>query len=147
MTSGQIAEVVRLQETGDKRPFGDIAFSLGYVDAYALRAYADFVSAQELMKDLSEKISQDERGFCFDCFWDGEESTGHAELVSARERLGIKTDEVDWSENSNPGQWIALAGGKSVWVRSVCGSGLEKVAILHGYLAANGWKRRPEPAS
>jgi hypothetical protein len=46
MNSEQIAEVLKLQETGDRRVFGDIAFSLGYVDAYALKAYADFTDAK-----------------------------------------------------------------------------------------------------
>jgi len=44
MTAEQVAEVVRRQEAGDKRTFGGIALSIGYVDAYALKAYADFVS-------------------------------------------------------------------------------------------------------
>jgi hypothetical protein len=46
MTSEQIAEVHRLQETGDKRAFGDIALSMGYIDVYALKAYADFASGK-----------------------------------------------------------------------------------------------------
>lgn len=46
MTHEQIAEVLRLQAAGEKRMFGDIAFSLRYVDAYALKAYADSVDAR-----------------------------------------------------------------------------------------------------
>ena len=42
MIHEQIEEVLNLQEAGDKRTFGDIAFSKGYVDAHALKAYADF---------------------------------------------------------------------------------------------------------
>ncbi|MGA2380459.1 MAG: hypothetical protein ABSG85_14250 [Spirochaetia bacterium] len=46
MTSEQIKEVLRLQEAGDKRTFGDIALSMGYVDVHALKAYADFASGK-----------------------------------------------------------------------------------------------------
>ncbi|MGA2642430.1 MAG: hypothetical protein ABSG21_16190 [Spirochaetia bacterium] len=46
MTAEQVAEVLRLQEKGDKRMFGSIAISLGYVDVYALKAYVDSVSGK-----------------------------------------------------------------------------------------------------
>jgi hypothetical protein len=41
MTAEKVAIVLQLQKAGDKRTFGDIALSIGYVDVYALKAYAD----------------------------------------------------------------------------------------------------------
>jgi len=41
MTSERIAEVLRAQEAGDKRSFGEIAIAKGYADVYSLKAYAD----------------------------------------------------------------------------------------------------------
>jgi len=46
MTAEQVAEVLRLQAKGDKRMFGSIAISAGYVDVYALKAFADSVSGK-----------------------------------------------------------------------------------------------------
>jgi hypothetical protein len=46
MSSEQVAEVLKLQGLGDKRTFGGVALSLGYVDAYALKAYADFIDTK-----------------------------------------------------------------------------------------------------
>jgi len=44
MNAEQVAEVLKRQQGGDKRTFGGIALSIGYVDAYALKAYSDFIS-------------------------------------------------------------------------------------------------------
>jgi len=41
MTPERIAEVLRAQEAGDKRSFGEIAIAKGYADVYSLKAYAD----------------------------------------------------------------------------------------------------------
>ncbi len=49
MTSEEIAEVLRLQAAGDKRPFGEIALSMGYVDLQAIKAYEDFARGNEAL--------------------------------------------------------------------------------------------------
>ena len=41
MTAEKVAIVLQLQKAGDKRTFGDITLSMGFVDVYALKAYAD----------------------------------------------------------------------------------------------------------
>jgi hypothetical protein len=41
MTREQVAEVLKLQDNGDARMFGEIAIELGYIDDGALRKYLD----------------------------------------------------------------------------------------------------------
>ena len=41
MTPERIVEVLRAQQAGDKRSFGEIALAKGYADVYSLKAYAD----------------------------------------------------------------------------------------------------------
>ncbi|MGO9308445.1 MAG: hypothetical protein ACLQDL_05415 [Spirochaetia bacterium] len=46
MTSEEITEVLGLQAAGDKRPFGEIALSKGFVDVQAIKAYEDFARGE-----------------------------------------------------------------------------------------------------
>ena len=39
MKSYQVEDVLRVQSSGDKRPFGEIALELGYIDDQAIQAY------------------------------------------------------------------------------------------------------------
>jgi hypothetical protein len=39
MKSYQVEDVLRLQERGDRRMFGEIAIELGYIDDQAIRKY------------------------------------------------------------------------------------------------------------
>jgi hypothetical protein len=41
MTPGQVAEVLRAQRSGDRRLFGEIAISRGYIDDAAVWRYVD----------------------------------------------------------------------------------------------------------
>ncbi len=41
MTEEQVNEVLELQKKGDKRLFGEIAISLGYIDDEAIRKYIE----------------------------------------------------------------------------------------------------------
>ena len=41
MTEEQVNEVLELQKNGDKRLFGEIAISLGYIDDEAIRKYIE----------------------------------------------------------------------------------------------------------
>ena len=43
MTVPQVEAVLEAQHTGDTRSFGEIAFSLGYVDDGSLRRFADYL--------------------------------------------------------------------------------------------------------
>ena len=47
MTNEQVAEVLRTQESGDKRIFGEIAIELGYVNDEALQRYVEIVHQQK----------------------------------------------------------------------------------------------------
>ena len=39
ITEKQVAEIVKMQEQGDKRLFGEIAIALGYIDDAAIEKY------------------------------------------------------------------------------------------------------------
>lgn len=41
----QIDEVLRLQQAGDNRPFGEIAVGLGYINEEALKRYVEAMAA------------------------------------------------------------------------------------------------------
>jgi len=43
----QVESVLATQGTGDKRPFGEIALSLGFIEDNALRRYADYLDAHK----------------------------------------------------------------------------------------------------
>ena len=47
MTPEQVEEVVRTQEAGDGRIFGEIAIELGYIDDEALKRYVDIVQKRK----------------------------------------------------------------------------------------------------
>ena len=47
MKSDQIGSVLVAQRAGDKRPFGAIALSLGFIEDNALRRYADYQDEHE----------------------------------------------------------------------------------------------------
>ena len=41
MKTFQVEDVLRLQQAGDRRMFGEIAIELGYIDDQAIRKYLD----------------------------------------------------------------------------------------------------------
>jgi len=41
MTQDQVDHVLKIQDGGDKRLFGEIAIELGYIDDQAIKAYLD----------------------------------------------------------------------------------------------------------
>lgn len=43
MTQAQVDEVVKAQQSGDKRPFGEIANVLGFVDDTSIKRFADYL--------------------------------------------------------------------------------------------------------
>jgi hypothetical protein len=43
MTPDQVEEVLRTQREGDKRPFGEIALALGFVDDDSLKRFVDYL--------------------------------------------------------------------------------------------------------
>jgi hypothetical protein len=47
MTNEQVEEVLRTQEAGDTRIFGEIAIELGYIDDEALRRYVEIVQQEK----------------------------------------------------------------------------------------------------
>ena len=47
MTAAQVQQVLQAQESGDKRRFGEIALSLGYLTDDSLRRYVDYLEKQE----------------------------------------------------------------------------------------------------
>ncbi len=47
MTQAQVDEVLRKQELGDKRRFGDIALELGYVHDDSIKHYVDYLETQK----------------------------------------------------------------------------------------------------
>jgi hypothetical protein len=47
MTEEQVEEVLRTQQAGDARIFGEIAIELGYIDDEALRRYVEIVHQEK----------------------------------------------------------------------------------------------------
>ena len=47
MRSDQVDEVIRIQKSGDKRPFGEIALELRYVSDDSIKRYVDFLESQQ----------------------------------------------------------------------------------------------------
>ena len=47
MTADQVEEVLRTQQAGDTRLFGEIAIELGYIDDEALRRYVEIVHQEK----------------------------------------------------------------------------------------------------
>jgi hypothetical protein len=43
MSRDQVNKVLRLQQSGDKRRFGDIALELGYIGDNSLKRYVDYL--------------------------------------------------------------------------------------------------------
>lgn len=43
MTQVQVDEVIKAQQGGDSRPFGEIANSLGFVDDTSIKRFADYL--------------------------------------------------------------------------------------------------------
>jgi hypothetical protein len=46
MAPGQVEEVLRLQQTGDKRRFGEIAVERGYINNDSIKRYVDYLERQ-----------------------------------------------------------------------------------------------------
>lgn len=47
MKVDQVESVLAAQGAGDKRPFGELALSLGFIEDNALRRYADYLDAHK----------------------------------------------------------------------------------------------------
>ena len=47
MSAEQVEEVLRTQQAGDTRIFGEIAIELGYIDDEALRRYVEIVTTRK----------------------------------------------------------------------------------------------------
>ena len=47
MRDEQVKAVLALQQAGDKRPFGEIALSLGFIGNDSVRRYADYADTQK----------------------------------------------------------------------------------------------------
>jgi hypothetical protein len=47
MTGEQVEEVLRTQQAGDTRIFGEIAIELGYINDEALRRYVEIVHQEK----------------------------------------------------------------------------------------------------
>jgi hypothetical protein len=49
MKTEQVEDVLRIQKTGDKRLFGEIALELRYINDDAIKRYVDFLESQDAL--------------------------------------------------------------------------------------------------
>jgi hypothetical protein len=87
-------------------------------------------------KALSGIMTVGAFGYGFYCAWEGEGSALLSELNAARDRVGLKSAEVDW-----------IAPGGRVLIASISGRVASEISRFHTHLRRNGWSLVGEEAT